>query len=380
MKFSGMTHKHPVLFALPLCAAAIGASSSEERQRNAFLSPTLQIARWKGGASGAVALYYDDGTRSALSNAVPVLGAYSVPGTFYLCPGWFEGRDESLVAAWRAAFRDNPGIVVPGNHTWSHSGAKDEEQLRDEIARGDAATREIAGVPPRALLSFAIPGGVPWRISMETLRKELGGRANVLRPGPGSFAAADRDRPGDFLRSARDIAEKVYDRAEREGSLLPVLFHGVGGDWFAFPSEEHEAAIRDVAERRAAGRLWPASTIAAQKYAAERDAATVSPIGTCADRSAAADGSDASFRYRFSVSTDPEVYDEPLTFVISAHESWDAVAVDVVPDTADGDERESGIGGARHFEIPLSGGKATFDAAPRPAEIRLCAVRSASQK
>ncbi|HET7560689.1 MAG TPA: polysaccharide deacetylase family protein [Limnochordia bacterium] len=70
---------------------------------------------WPDGTTGAVSLTFDDGRRSQLERALPLMAEYELKGTFYLCPGGENWR--AYLEPWRAAHQGGHEV---GNHTASH--------------------------------------------------------------------------------------------------------------------------------------------------------------------------------------------------------------------------------------------------------------------
>jgi hypothetical protein len=317
-----------------------------------FPAPALRIARWKDGAASAVSLYYDDGTDSAFDLAVPSLVRRSIPGTFYLCCGWYKGPDDPKLVRWGALARRHPGIVVLGEHTWGHGGGTSPEGLADAIARNGALLREMSGLPPRALLSFGRPGGCEWTVSREEEAAVLAAHGEFLRH---DFGPENSGGPANFHREVamHTFADAcaVLDRAERDGGWEALLFHGVGGDWIAFPAAEHGKVLAEIDRRRAAGRLWCGATIAVHKYERERDGAKLEELPAPEGALAAA---------RLAVATDPALYDEPLTIEAAVPRDRDSVAVEIAP--GDGAPAAS-------LRAPAVDGLARFDVPPRAAAI-----------
>ena len=307
----------------------------------------IRIARWKNDARATVSLYYDDGTDSAFEMAVPALLRRRVPGTFYLCCGWFEGDKAPKLARWSIC-RDHPEIVL-GNHTWGHCGVRDAADLARELHRNAEALRAVSGLPPHALVSFGIPGGVPWKVAPEEQAACLAAENLVLRR---RYAPENTAGPAgshaDVRMNSFEDAVAVLDRAEKEGGWEPLLFHGVGGDWFAFPAAAHEKILAEIDRRRADGRLWPGAAVAVRKYEAERDAARLRPLP-------APDGALAAAELAFG--TDPARYDEPLTLVADVPADRDSVVLEAA--------------GAAPRRVPAVDGRALFDLPPSPAPVAL---------
>ena len=296
------------------------------RAMDAPATGSLRVARWKGGAASAVSLYYDDGTDSAFDLAVPSLLRRRLAGTFYLCCGWYKGPDDPKLARWGALARRHPGIVVLGEHTWGHGGGTSPEELADAIARNGALLRELSGLPPRALLSFGRPGGCEWTLSREEEAAVLAAHGEFLRH---DFGPENSGGPANFHKEvamhAFADATAILDRAERDGGWEVLLFHGVGGDWIAFPASEHERLLAEIDRRRAEGRLWCGAAIAVHKYAAERDAARLETVAAPEGALAAA---------RLSVATDPALFDEPLTLEAAVPRDRDSVAASTCADAS----------------------------------------------
>ena len=282
--------------------------------------PEVSIAKWKGGARGAVSLYYDDGTDSAFNIARPTLLQWGVPGTFYLCAGWFEGEKAEKLDRWRCA-RDFPEISL-GDHTYTHCGAKSVENLLEEIDHNGPVLRSLAGLPADARLSFAIPGAVPWNLSREETSKALESRHEALRHDFGRNICGDGSCKlpvGSF-----EAAVQILDKAEREESWQAILFHGVGGDWLRFPAEDHERLVREASRRSQSAHLWVGAESDVALYKSARDDANVSPL----DRAAACGGeNDPQCHFRVVFSSKSDLRTIPLTIEISTPPGWHSVRV-----------------------------------------------------
>lgn len=279
-----------------LCASCVGAAA-------AAAEPAFRVAKWRHDAKCAVSLYYDDGTDSAFQYVCDALVRRSIPGTFYLVCGKTPEEVSPKTERWRKVATEHPGIVVLGDHTWLHGGTTNAAQFAADVARNGALVRELSGLPPTALVSFARPGGVKWEITDEEEAAVLAAHGELKRPDFGPcIAGPERWRMNTAAKALAHV-----DKAEADGRCQPFLFHGVGADWFNFPAAEHERLLAELDRRRAEGRVWPASAVEVQKYAAERDGARLEP---------AAAGEGAIAAAVLSFSTDPELYDEPLTVVL----------------------------------------------------------------
>lgn len=306
------------------------------------------IARWSNNAKGAVSLYYDDACPSHQEFVIPVLIRYHIPGTFYVNPKNWTGNNSWLALKWQEAAK-HPEVIL-GNHTWSHSGANNTDELKEEIAKADKAIREMTGLKPTDLLSFAIPGGVPWKISDAELQPILKEFNSILRAkwaGMGNGKNCPQASAGGFF-TYEEVANATLNRAEKDGSWNSVLFHGVGGDWFAFSAADHERLIADCAKRMAEGRVWVASTIDVQKYSTERDSAVISALHG---------NENGGGEFHLDVKTDPAQYDIPLTIVATVPFSWQSAKVIVI--------------GGSEKKVVAKSGRIVFEVPPKSANISI---------
>lgn len=204
-----------------------------------------RIARFYGGAAAAISLEFDDGMRSQVENALPLLNARRIRGTFYINPG---GNPHPAFA--REVPRQGHEI---GNHTWSHRGARDVAELEEEIRK---AAEALDGGRPR-LMSFARPGGVPWEVSPEEVGRVLR-RHRLLLATPRNFFRDEETDPISFV-----------DAAHREGGWQRICFHGIGDEWLPNGVPVFTRLLDHLARRRD---IWVAPSIEIAKYVRERDA------------------------------------------------------------------------------------------------------------
>ncbi len=291
---------------------------------------STSIARWKDGKDGAFALIFDDGMPSHLTHAIPEMSRRGIVGTFYLCPGvkWFDAK------AWAT---DGPArAMAVANHTSTHAGAKNAAEAEADIlqcAKALVDLRPELGKP--RLISFARPGGVPWKLS-EAEQAAILARHNLLKRPP-----ADGRFGGMHLKSAAEMIRFV-DQAVQQGSLEWVMFHGVGGDWLSTPLADFTALLDALASRR--DQLWITDTVSAQQYAAQRDAAAITMLPSNQD----------SIRLRLSCSLDPVLYDAPLTLHTRVPGGWNVCTV---------------AQGKHSANIQTTDGVLRYDAIPGPDDI-----------
>lgn len=95
-------------------------------------------APWPDGCAGAVSLTFDDGTRSQLEIAIPMLNEFGLQATFYINP---RGDDwMARLAPWREAARAGHEI---GNHSLSHPCSRAFRDVRDGRGLEDLTLEDI---------------------------------------------------------------------------------------------------------------------------------------------------------------------------------------------------------------------------------------------
>lgn len=304
---------------------------------------TTSIAKWKGDAKGAFAMYYDDGCYSAMTYATTTLKKYDIPGTFYLCIGWIAHKPD-VVKEW-LNMADNK-IIFLGNHTYNHGGGESFEKAMEEIGKNDKVIRDGIKLGPKGLISFAQPGGVTWNITPEQEKEIFTKHPSIRRPTINKFGienvgARTHKTAADFI--------PTLDKIEEHGIFDSVIFHGIGGDWFNFPADEHEKLCEELVRRKLKGTLWTDATINIQKYIAERDGATVKVISDFNDKGQA--------ELELTVTTDPESYDVPLTLVTTVPEGdWKGCRISQ---------------GSTAIAVPNYNGVVKYNVAPKSGKITL---------
>lgn len=294
---------------------------------------STRIATWKGDRAAAFVLMFDDSTPSQVKNVVPELQKRGLTGTFYINPG------SGHYAGWRTAWEhDIPAAGMElGNHTMTHKGAADLAQATTEIAGCNRVIHaSTASLPWPRLISWAQPGGVPWKLSAEEFKALAAEHHLVPRPEFSGRSASIA------LKTTEDMIRHV-DKAQAAGVMECVIFHGVGGDWLATPMPVFIGLLDTLVERR--DKLWVTGHIPAHQYASARDAATV----TVGEKSA------KRIVLTLSCTADPALYDQPLTLVTAVPESWTQCVV-----------TQAG----RTTAVTVHGGSVCYDASPGVVELR----------
>ena len=290
------------------------------------------ILKWKDGKKAAFTLGFDDSAPSQLKNAIPELEKRKIVGTFYLVTG--NKLYESLKPKWEAAAK-SPFVVI-ANHTFTHQGASTAEELDPELAKCNEVLYALH--PERKqpyLLAFGKPGGVPWKVTDAEVHAALEKHHLINRP---PFAGP----PLSYKSIEQTLA--VVDKALAKGDLGYLVFHGVGGDWLATPMDWFTAILDKLEQHRAD--LWLTDSASAAKYAKERDTAAVKVIESTPER----------IRLALTSSTDPALYDQPLTVSTQIPASWKTCHV---------------LQGRTKSEALIAEGGARYEAVPGEGDITL---------
>lgn len=139
--------------------------------------PASEIAR-TGGGPRDLAITFDDGLKSTLTNAAPILAEYEAPWSAFIVSDWAEGRhqfgDEALLT-WRDIERLATAGAEIGSHSVSHPNFTwlDASETVDELARSRRTIEERLGISPT---TFAIPLGQSenWPASASSAARQAG--------------------------------------------------------------------------------------------------------------------------------------------------------------------------------------------------------------
>ncbi len=157
--------------------------------------PASEIAA-TGGSDKELAITFDDGWRSVLTEAAPILKEYDLPWTFFPVSEWSDERHgfgENIVMSWR----DIEGLLAGGAEMGSHSATHPDfgqiglAQIVDELGGSRDTFQKRLGFAPT---TFAIPLGQSnnWRADSEKAARDAGysviyAQAEETRP-PGTIA------------------------------------------------------------------------------------------------------------------------------------------------------------------------------------------------
>ncbi|MGN0876427.1 MAG: polysaccharide deacetylase family protein [Kiritimatiellia bacterium] len=244
------------------------------------------------GKDAAFMLAFDDACVSHLEKAIPLLEKYRVPGTFYLITeaGQFTWKKPLWAKAAKSPY------VFLGNHTSTHKGVNAQSELHGQAAAANAVIRELTPDQPwPRLVSFAIPGGVPWRVDAKGLLETLSAYDLVERP-------AFQGPPWHYGKI--EEAEAYVDKTLANKAMGHIDFHGVGGDWHVTGLDYFERLLKKLDANR--DRIWLCSAIDWHKYVTEVKYAQVKAVKK-----------GSGYEVSLSVAPlDAKLYDHPLTVLV----------------------------------------------------------------
>ncbi len=152
--------------------------------------PASEIARTGGGAKD-LAITFDDGLRSVLTEAAPILKEYGLPWTFFPVSEWSDNRHkfgDDFILSWH----DIETLLADGAEMGSHSathpdfGRIELNQMVDELGGSRELFRQRLGFAPE---TFAIPLGQSMNWKRESMKAANDAGYSTI------YAQAEETRP-----------------------------------------------------------------------------------------------------------------------------------------------------------------------------------------
>ena len=265
---------------------SLGAAAGED-------SATVEIAKWQGNRRAAFQLAFDDGCRSHLDYAIPMLEKYRIPGTFYILGGWDSVASASN--AWKSAAKSD--FVELGNHTFVHGDIPDMKTLEAELKAANETIRAwTPGKKWPRLVSFGPTGGVKWSVPSNDVLRTLSRMNLNCRPaffGPGYGIEANAAKCSEYV-----------DKVIADGGLGHFDMHGVGGDWLKTDVGLFEEILRKLDAER--DKLWLTTDALRVEYESQRDSANIEILTNNAER----------LVFKFTAKAHDRIFTCPLTFIV----------------------------------------------------------------
>jgi peptidoglycan/xylan/chitin deacetylase (PgdA/CDA1 family) len=125
-----------------------------------------------------IAITFDDGWTSVLSNAAPILRDFNIPWSLFVVSSWSDhlpSWSREFVLPWRSIERLMADGVQIGSHSATHPdfGSIERTKIVDELHGSRDTIRQHLGIAPTA---FAIPYGqsTNWSSMAGELAREAG--------------------------------------------------------------------------------------------------------------------------------------------------------------------------------------------------------------
>ena len=139
--------------------------------------PASEIAR-TGGAPNELAITFDDGLKSVLTTAAPILAEYGVPWSLFVVSDWAEQRHpwgDDVMLRWDELSRLAAAGAEIGSHSVTHPDFRwlNPSEAADELGRSRRTIEERLGIAPT---TFAIPLGQSsnWSAANTAAAREAG--------------------------------------------------------------------------------------------------------------------------------------------------------------------------------------------------------------
>jgi peptidoglycan/xylan/chitin deacetylase (PgdA/CDA1 family) len=226
-----------------------------------ILGPTLvqsaEDIEWPGNIRTAVSLSYDDALNSQLEHAVPALEKHDFRASFYLIVAADSVRER--MSEWRDLA--NRGHEL-GNHTIYHacSGSLPDrdwvsedndldnrsiEQIRSEVLAANTFLQALDGLTERTFTppcdDLIVKDG-NYLPAVSQYFVAIKGQNNGMREGSSPLYAPTGE-------SGQELIDYVKKNT-KDGMLLNILFHGVGGDYLSVSAEAHDELLHFLAANR----------------------------------------------------------------------------------------------------------------------------------
>ena len=248
-----------------------------------FISINLfsQLSNWNGKKC-AVVLTYDDALNIHLDKVIPQLDSFKFKGTFYIIGS--SPNVSRRINEWRMAASNGHEL---GNHTLNHpcdGSLPDRDWTKGEtdLSRYSVlrATHEIKvcntlleAIDGKKERTFAYPCG-DQKIH-DTLYYEYSKNEFVCARGvqngflqPANVNLSDVNGFAEIGSTAQQMIDKVK-AAEKAGSFIVFIFHGVGGEHHLNVAlEEHQKLLEYLNQKEKD--IWVATMVDLGKFIAEK--------------------------------------------------------------------------------------------------------------
>lgn len=244
----------------------------------AFCFANAQQAKNWNGKKCAVVLTYDDALNIHLDKVIPMLDSYKLKGTFYLIGA--SPNVANRIEEWRKAAKNGHEL---GNHTLNHPcdatlpdrgwvGAETDlskytvARAVNEIKATNTLLKAIDGKTDR---TFAYPCGdlkIGNDYFYDQVKNDFVGARGVVS----AFTLIKEVNLSDIngfaeINSTAELMIAEIEAAEKAGSFIVFIFHGVGGEHpLNIELEEHRKLLEYLKKREKD--IWVATMVDVAKY------------------------------------------------------------------------------------------------------------------
>jgi peptidoglycan/xylan/chitin deacetylase (PgdA/CDA1 family) len=265
------------------------------------IGPQVTVARFHGDYPGAFAFTFDDAMPTQLIYAAPYMNRVGLKGTFFLVTDIItDGEAGSPAIGKPTAWADWKAVADSGHEIASHTLTHPDlttlpfEDAVRQMTESAVRIREKLGITP---VTFAYPfHGRNAALDKAALRAYIAVREAQVGYG---------DRPG-MANTARAM-NRYADASVNQRTLRVGMVHGLTEPYASMdPGEflEHLEYCRKLMDER---KLWVAPFAAVSKYRIEKDAVRLTTVHH---------PSGASLEFTAVSPLDPQVFDQPLTFIV----------------------------------------------------------------
>lgn len=220
--------------------------------------------QWPNNTRAAVSLAYDDTLHSQLDNAIPQLDKYNFRGSFYLFLG-SEVTGERL-ENWREVAQNGHEL---GNHTLNHACRKsqpdrdwlddwndlDKRTVSEMLREVSTANTFLTAIDGEKERTFTAPCG-EIQVSDGDYTKVLKEHFIGIKSGITDQIKPLKDIDPYAVNiwtpvgvSGQDLINYVK-KAEQQGSIANITFHGIGGDHMSVSPEAHKELLQYLDNNR----------------------------------------------------------------------------------------------------------------------------------
>lgn len=240
------------LFILPIILCSVNLCHAQKESKD-----------WNGKKC-AVVLTYDDALNIHLDKVIPALNSFNFKGTFYLITSLPAVTNR--IEEWRTAAKKGHEL---GNHSLYHPCdgtlpgrdwvTKDKDLSTYTVTRAvkeiKMANQQLKDIDGKKERTFAFPCGdlkIKDTLFYEYLKNDFVA-ARGTQPGYLPVKKVDLANVNSFFENKTTAAQMIaqIEEAEKAGSFIVFLFHGVGGEHaLNIDLEEHQKLLLYLKKRK----------------------------------------------------------------------------------------------------------------------------------